>query len=171
MAYKFLAWASAPSGITCGDLLEAFGVGVGLYLALAIIQAVAGFRFAILRRRLDTLRRAITSRKMAGEYQNIRSINGNLSNLEIQFESFFDIVFKMVVVAFAIGLLIFHVALVNQSSVMFNLTVWVSIFYFLWLPFFIFLGSASVISRKSAAVEQSMLRLSQRVQARLIEGP
>lgn len=165
----FLEWAQAPSGITYGNLLEAFGVGVGLYLALAIIQAVAGFRISILTRRIDTLRKAVVARKLSGEYDNVRAVSGRMANVEIQLDGFFNILFKAVVSAFSLAIALFTNALISQNAVLWNWSLWCNLVFLLWLPLAIFFLSAIYIRSKCGPVGVDIDSLSDRVQAKLFD--
>lgn len=169
MTSAILEWGVAPSGVSYGDLLEAFGVGVGLYLALAIIQAVAGFRISILTRRLESLRRAVLARKMSGEYGNLRNLAGKLANVEIQLDGFFDTLFRAIVLAFSIAIASFTYALVWQDAVLKNWALWMILAFLLWFPLFVFFGSAAFIRRRCSPIEREIKNLSSRVQTKLFQ--
>lgn len=169
MISAILEWVGAPSGVSYGALLEAFGVGVGLYLALAIIQAVAGFRISILTRRLESLRKAVLARKMSGEYGNLRNLAGNLANVEIQLDGFFDTLFKAIVVAFSIAIASFTNALVWQEAILRNWALWLSLAFLLWFPLIIFFGAAAYIRKRCSPIEREIKNLSSRVQAKLFQ--
>lgn len=169
MITAILEWGAAPSGVSYGALLEAFGVGVGLYLALAIIQAVAGFRISILTRRLESLRKAVLARKMQGEYGPLRSLAGRLANVEIQLDGFFDTLFKAIVVAFSVAIGSFTNALIWQEAILWNWALYLSLAFLLWCPLVIFFASAAYIRTRCSPIEGEIKKLSSRVQTKLFQ--
>lgn len=164
-----LDWSFTPSGLNYGDLLEAYGVGVGLYLALAIIQAVAGFRLSILTRRLDTLRRAVAAQRFAAQYDDVRSAAGKLANVEITLDSFFELVFRTVVTSFIMSIAGLCNAIVWKDSELWNWALWTILAFLLWLPVLIFILAAGFIRWKCGPVEREIKLISDRVQMRLIQ--
>ncbi|UOR15091.1 hypothetical protein [Qipengyuania aquimaris] len=161
----FLSWAITLSGVSFSDLLEGYGVGIGLYLALAIIQAVAGFRLSVLARRLESSRKAIVARKLQGEYSSVRRISGNLANVELQLDTFFDALFKLIVALFILSLIMFAYALTHQSIVLYNWALWLILAYLLLAPLLIFYFSSRYIRKKCEPLTTDLNDLAARVQS------
>lgn len=81
-------WQQAISDLKFQDLSDVQTVGIGLYLALAVIQALSATGLSGLRRRIETLRNAVTANKVTSMYTQMHSLRANASRLEIGLHSF-----------------------------------------------------------------------------------
>lgn len=163
MTNIILEWSQTSSGVKYGDLLEAYGVSIGLYLALGIIQAIAGFRLGRIRRRIDTLAQAVNSRKMSGQYDEIRKVSGNLSNIELKLDSFFNILFLICLFMLFVAMSMFSVAILNQEYILFRWSLYSILLYLDWLPFLIFICSSAYIAMRCRPLELEVRAISERV--------
>jgi hypothetical protein len=78
---------SSIDTLTFGKLANVQTVGIGLYLALAVIQAVSSGGVTGLRRRATTLQTAVQAAKLIAEYSAMRQLQTEVSRLEIGFQA------------------------------------------------------------------------------------
>jgi hypothetical protein len=161
-------WLNADVSLTFSQLANVQTVGIGLYLALAVIQAVSTTGIAGLARRVSTMRAAILGARMSAELMNIRRLSGEVSGLEIQFH---DLNRRLLIVASALFLgsvCYFAYCTVWQSSNALRSELWFIIFYYLALPILIFCGWAARIWRRCRSVAKKVDETEKRVQATLL---
>lgn len=80
-------WRSATSEITFGQLANVQTVGIGLYLALVVIQAVSASGIANLRRRATAIQSVVNGSKLVGEAGNMHRLQSDVHRLEIGFQA------------------------------------------------------------------------------------
>lgn len=109
-------WEAARVGLTFGQLANVQTVGIGLYLALAVVQAVSATGVAGLSRRVATLKNAVTNGQMGRvEIGNAKRLSYDVSGLEIGFHDLNRRLLRFVFVLFAISLSYFGYCTVWQN--------------------------------------------------------
>jgi hypothetical protein len=150
-----------------GALSSVSEVGVGLFLALALVQVVGAGRVSKLRRKADLLREVVRTNALRSERATVANINAQLLRLELQLEGLSAIFMKASFVLIALS-----IAGVAWVSLMPSLTVGcfgISIFvgFYLFLPVVAFAMAAMVIRAKSRStyveIEAVRTRLLSRV--------
>ncbi len=131
-----------------GDLSSVSEVGVGLFLALAVVQVVGSGGVARLRRKAANLREAVYANRLNKQRSSIAEVDAELLRLELSLEMLsghlFTLSFVLIIVAL-VGLGVVSLASGVQLS-----CVWIAIIlgYYLGLPLAIFLVASLVIRRK-----------------------
>lgn len=105
---------SAMASLTFAQLANVQTVGIGLYLALAVIQAVSASGISGLRRRLATLQMSVSSSKLRSEFSNMASLHADIGALEIRFHSFNRAILCFVMVLFVASVAYFAYATIWQ---------------------------------------------------------
>jgi len=130
-------------------------VGIGLYLALAILQAVSSGGVADLRRKAALLREAIVANKMRGLFEESRRLKGLVASLELGLlninKLIFKVVFGLIIIAL-IGLIAITIFPQVQLDCLQTIML---IGYFSVAPFVVFLFSALVIRIKCKDTRQA----------------
>lgn len=150
------------SNITFQQLANVQTVGIGLYLALALIQAISATGIIGLRRRANTLRAAVLDTKLASQFTNTRRLLGEIGKLEIGFHSLNRTIMCTVFALFAVGVIYFAYCTVRHD--------WKSgadgalfiLFFYLALPIIIFGTAAGVIAIKCKGVAEKIREGEQR---------
>lgn len=140
------SWLAAMAKLKFSELANVQTVGLGLYLALAVIQALSTTGVAGLRRRVNTLRIAVIGAKMRSEFTNMHRLQADVSRLEISFHSLNRFLLCVTTVLFVVALSYFAYCTVWQASpALLSGTLFVISFY-LVLPMLIF-GVFSLVIR------------------------
>ena len=156
------------AGLTFGKLANVQTVGIGLYLALAVIQALSTTGIAGLSRRVATLLTAVTSTKMRIETANVRRLVGDVSGLEIGFHDLNRRLLCIVFALFTFSVIYFGYCTIWQDAdAGWDGAMFIFGFY-LVLPILIFSGSALVIHRRCRAVAKRVDDAQKRIQAALL---
>ena len=142
------------SVLTFQQLANVQTVGIGLYLALAIIQAISATGILGLRRRATTLRTAVVDTKLRSEFANTRRLLGEISKLEIGFHSLNRTIMWLVSALFVGSVIYFSYCTVNQDRVAGFCGTLFILAYYLALPVAIFAGAATFIARKCKEVSR-----------------
>ena len=165
-------WEAAKVGLTFGQLANVQTVGIGLYLALAVVQAVSTTGVAGLSRRVVTLRNAVTSGQMGRlEIGNAKRLSYDVSGLEIGFHDLNRRLLRFVFVLFAISLSYFGYCTVWQNVDALQDGMWFIFVYYLVLPVFIFLVSTFVIARRCRGIAKRVLEMETRVRNKTLGLP
>jgi hypothetical protein len=135
----------AINTLTFAKLANVQTVGIGLYLALGVIQAVSAGGVAGLERRSNAIQRAVSAAKLVSLYHATRDIRFELARLENSFHGFNRTLLSLSAMLFAISTIYFAYCTINQELFAgLDATVFIIIFYLI-LPFLIFIISTAVI--------------------------
>lgn len=156
MCIHLSVWFQTMSGLKFGQLANVQTVGIGLYLALAVIQGISATGVAGLQRRTNTLRAAVLGSRLRSEFTNMRRLQADVSRLEIGFQSFNRTVLWATVGLFAIALSYFAYCTVWQDSAARLTGTLFTLAFYLLLPLGIFLGSALIIWKRCADVARAV---------------
>lgn len=167
--FSLWGWLGSNADLTFGQLANVQTVGVGLYLALGVIQAVSTTGVAGLVRRVTTLRAAVASSKSKTEAANVRRLIGEVSGLEIAFHDLNRRLLTLVFLLFTISVAYFGYCTIWQNVDALHSGVAFTFFYYLALPILIFLGSGVFVGRRCKAVTKRVKDAQTRVQAALLE--
>jgi len=164
-------WEFAKAGLTFGQLANVQTVGIGLYLALAVIQAVSTTGVAGLSRRLATLRNAVTARRMSTEIDNVRRLSGEVSGLEIGFHDLNRRLLRVVSGLFTISVVYFAYCTVWQNlDAGRDGTLFIFVYY-LALPLGIFVGGTVVVWKRCRDVAGRVKDAENRIRRALVGLP
>lgn len=159
------------SGLTFSQLANVQTVGIGLYLALAIVQAISSTGVGGLARRVMTLRNAVTSRRINPEIDNVRRLGGAVSGLEISFHDFNRRLLALVFGLFLIGLIFFVYCTLEPNTKAGLSGVWFTIAFYIALPITLFSASTTVIWVRCKNVAQEVKEAETRIRRRLVGLP
>jgi len=144
------------SGLKFSQLANVQTVGIGLYLALAVIQGISATGVAGLRRRANTLRGAVLGAKLRGEFTSMRRLQADVSRLEIGFHSFNRTLLCATVGFFIIALGYFSYSTIWQDTVAGVSGTLFTLAFYLALPVIMFLGSTAIIWKRCAEVAKAV---------------
>lgn len=171
MCFNLLPWHSPAAGLTFGQLANVQTVGIGLYLALAVIQAVSTTGVAGLSRRVATLRNGVSSARLGSvESANVRRLSGEVSGLEIDFHYLNRRLLCIVFLLFAVSVTYFAYCTVWQNADAGVDGVWFIFMFYLAVPNLIFVGSALLIAHRCRAVAKKIGDAERRIRGVLL-GP
>ena len=153
-----------------GDLSSVASVGVGLFLALAVVQVVGSGGVAKLRRKAVYLREVVSANRLDAQRSSIANVDAELLRLELSLETLsrhlFSASFVLVIVSL-LGL----AAMTLAPAVALGCSLFVAFLsYYLGLPVGIFLVASLVIRRKCATVRKSVSDCETEVLDRLTEA-
>lgn len=153
---------SSIEKLTFSNLANVQTVGIGLYLALAVIQAVSAGGVAGLRRRSVSLMTAVRASKIVSEYAAVRQLQTEVSRIEIGFEALNRSILRAVLVLFIIALVYFGYTSIYPNSTSQVLgTAFIFTFY-LVVPVAIFLYSTRRIAKECRGVRAKIESAEQR---------
>ncbi|TCP98162.1 hypothetical protein C8J46_105315 [Sphingomonas sp. PP-F2F-A104-K0414] len=162
-------WEATKAGLTFGQMANVQTVGLGLYLALAVIQAVSTTGVAGLTRRVATLRQAVVSGNMGPvEIGNAKRLSYDVSGLEIGFHDLNRRLLAVVFALFSTSLAYFAYTTAYQNLDAGQDGVWFIFFIYLVLPVLIFMGSSILISWRCQAVAKKVGEAEKRVTAKTL---
>lgn len=165
-------WTAAKAGLTFGQLANVQTVGVGLYLALAVIQAVSTTGVAGLARRVATLRNGVTSGRMGPvEIANVRRLSFDVSGLEYGFHDLNRRLLWFVFTLFAISLAYFAYCTVWQNVDALQDGVWFIFLFYLALPVAVFVFTTVVIARRCRVIAKRVYDAEKRILAKQLNLP
>jgi hypothetical protein len=151
------------STLTFGQLANVHTLGIGLYLALVVVQAMSATGITALRRRVTALQSSVNSGKLSGEMTNMHKLLGDVHRLEIKFHKFNATLLWIATALFVVALSYFIYATVVQEAKAPTSAVVFSFGFYLVLPVFIFLGSTLLINNRCAAVSDDVAAAEKRV--------
>lgn len=151
-----------------GEVTDIIALGIGLYLALGVVQAVSAGGVAGLRRRATTLQTAVRSAKLVSQYSVVNSLQAKISRLEIGFEALNRTVLVAVTALFFIGVVGFVIAALSNDQAI-NWT-WVSliVFYYIVAPLLIYVVTSIVISKKCTDTREDIKNTEDQVKRLLL---
>lgn len=155
----FGQWWANLNSLTFAQLANVQTVGIGLYLALAVIQAVTGGGIAGLRRRASTLEAGIVSAKKVSLRQEAASVLADVSSLEMSFQKVNGTTLYGVLALFTISVIYFAYCTVWQNSRAESDGVLFILVYYLILPIIIFIGAGLYVKRRCSEVDSRIKRL------------
>ena len=152
-----------------GDLSSVASVGVGLFLALAVVQVIGSGGVAKLRRKAVYLREVVSANRLDSQRSSVANVDAELLRLELSLETLSGHLFTasfILVIASLVGLSVMALA----PSVALTCG-WIAslIGFYLGLPIGIFLVASLVIRRKCAAARKSVSDCETEVLDRLTE--
>lgn len=143
-------------GLSFAQLANVQTVGIGLYLALGVIQAVSSGGVAALRRRATTLQTAVHATRTRTEFPMMHQLQSEVSGLEIGFQSLNRTILWAVGCLFTISVFYFSYCTIYQDlKAGLSGTLFVVGFY-LVLPIVIFAVSAFMIGRRCYEIEEKV---------------
>lgn len=158
----------SASGLTLGQLANVQTVGMGLYLALGIVQAISATGIAALSRRVTTLRNAVTNARIRDEIASVRSLSGQVSGLEIGFHHLNRFLLGLVFFLFLASLIFFTICSLRQKILVSHI-IEISIYvYYLLVPTCIFIISALIIRSRCSNISKKVDEAQKRIQTALI---
>ncbi|WP_156340483.1 hypothetical protein [Sphingomonas sp. Leaf17] len=146
-------------------------VGVGLYLALAVIQAVSVTGVSGLSRRVNTLLGAVTAKDMRIEIANVRSLSGEVSGLEIGFHDFNRRLLPILFALFAVSIAYFGYCTVWQNLPARQDGMWFIFGFYLVLPTAIFAACSAIIWWQCRKVAKRVKDAETRIRRTLVGLP
>lgn len=164
-------WQATTTGLTFAQLANVQTVGIGLYLALAVIQAVSASGVAGLSRRVATLKGAVTANLMKTEARNVRTLAGQVSGLEIGFHKFNRVLLWMVFSLFAISVAYFAYCTIWQEAHVPQVGTWFIFGFYLVLPIIVFVGCSTIIWWRCREVAQRLTEAEKRIQRAILGLP
>jgi hypothetical protein len=139
--------------LTFAKLANVQTVGIGLYLALGVIQAVSSGGVAGLRRRANALQNAVNTAKLTSQFHTMHDLQADVSRLEIGFSGLNRTILKAVAILFFASIAYFGYCTMVQDYLA-NLTGTLFVFgYYLLSPIVIFLLSAILIAKRCEDVK------------------
>lgn len=148
MCTEIFPWETTNVGLTFGELANVQTVGIGLYLALAVIQAVSTTGVAGLSRRLATLKNAVETARIRTEIANIRRLSGEVSGLEIGFYHLNRRLLCLAFFLFIVSVAYFAYCTINQKCDAGAEGLLFIFAFYLCLPVIIFLVTVGSIWRR-----------------------
>lgn len=151
------------SAMTFGDLVDLQTVGLGMYLALVIIQAVSTGGLATLRRRVQALEAAARANRLRSEFASVRSLYGHISRLEIGIDAFQRRTLRTTTALFTLALGYFAFCVLNAKRTVGSIEVAVVLALYIALPMAIYLGSVFVLLRRSKPARDEIAEVQKRI--------
>lgn len=142
--------------LTFANLANVQTVGIGLYLALGIVQAVSSGGVAGLERRSNALQRAVSASKMSSLYAVLRDVRFELSRLENSLHGLNRTLLFISAGLFLAGTAYFAYCTIFQEYLSGVCGTIFIMFFYLALPIMIFFGSSIVISGRCKAVAKQI---------------
>lgn len=156
------SWLATAASLKFAQLANVQTVGIALYLALAVVQAVSASGVAGLRRRATALRTAVLGAKMRAEFTNMHRLQADVSRLEIGFQSLNRSILLGISGLFAIALTYFAYCVVWQDTVADLSGTLFILFFYLALPLLIFGASTALIALRCRTVSRRIYEAERR---------
>lgn len=154
--------------LTLSSFSSAQGVGIGLYLGLAILQVVGSGGVADLSRRSQTLETTINSNNLHGLRQDSNRIKADLAKIEIALHSFSRQVFGIVLLLLLVCLGILTLTSLRPGFPTYCWSSYSILAYFLLLPVLLFVGSAAWIRKRCSSVRAAIKSCEKLVNQKLL---
>ena len=144
------------TGTQLGDLSSVASVGVGLFLALAVVQVIGSGGIAKLRRKAAYLREVVSANRLVTQRSSIAKVDAELLRLELSLETLsghlFIASFILIIVSL-VGLSVMSLA--PHFSIG---CYWIAALlgFYLGLPIGIFLVASLIIRRKCSSARKSV---------------
>ena len=163
---SFICWCR-HTDTQLGDLSSVASVGVGLFLALAVVQVVGSGGVAKLRRKAAYLRDVVSANRLQNQRSSVAQADAELLRLELSLETLSGHLFAVSFVLTVVSLVGLSVtSLAPDVSIGCN---WIAAFlgFYLGLPVGIFLVASLVIRRRCASARNSVSECEKEVLDRL----
>ncbi len=151
-------WVKLGS-LTFAQLANVQTVGIGLYLALAVIQVVTEGGVAGLRRRTATVEAAIVATKKLELRQDASGILADVGGLEMGFQKVNGTVLYSVVALFVISVIYFAYCTIWQDSPAEIAGTLFILGFYLVLPIAIFVVASLYVKRRCSEIDSRIRRL------------
>lgn len=157
------------SATQLGDLSSIASVGVGLFLALAVVQVIGSGGVAKLRRKAVYLREVVSANRLQSQRSSVAKIDAELLRLELSLETLsghlFVVSFVLVIVSL-VGLSVMSLAPAVSVG-----CIWLAAFlgFYFVLPIGIFWVASLVIRRKCTSARKSVSECETEVLDRLTD--
>jgi hypothetical protein len=138
-------------------------LGIGLYLALGIVQALSAGGMSSIRRRADALDRTIRKAKLLAEYSSVRTLQLDIGRIEIGFESLHRSILLLVTLLFIAGLCPFVVAALHPDAEVPPFGPLAVTIFYIALPCLIYIASSLIISKRCKEISTNIKLMEQRV--------
>lgn len=159
MYVDFGPWLGKLDTLLFSQLANVQTVGIGLYLALAVIQAITDGGVAGLRRRATTLDSAISAARKTALRSESSSIITDVGGLEMGFQRANRTILVAVLGLFIISVVYFAYCTIwqdwtaNVSGSLFILA------FYLVLPILIFIGAGKYVQNRCSAIDERIRKL------------
>lgn len=171
MCIDLWPWNATTTGLTFAQLANVQTVGIGLYLALAVIQAVSASGVAGLSRRVATLKGVVGANLMRAEARNVRTLAGQVSGLEIGFHKFNRVLLWIVFSLFAFSVGYFAYCTAWQDHQALQDATWFVFGFYLVLPILIFIACSTIIWWRCREVANRITEAEKRIQRTILNLP
>jgi uncharacterized membrane protein YbhN (UPF0104 family) len=161
---------NAINQLTFGQLANVQTVGIGLYLALVVVQAVTASGVAGLRRRATAIQALANNAKVVSEASNMHKLQGEVQRLEISFQGLNRGLLGGTTLLFLFAVGYFIYCTVFQSYLALVSGVAFILGFYLVLPIAIFLGSTWLIGKRCKQVRQKIEAAEKRVSDAVLGG-
>lgn len=155
MIASMVCWCTQAT-TQLGDLSSVSSVGVGLFLALAVVQVIGSGGVAKLRRKAVNLRGVVSANRMHSLRPSVANVDAELLRLELSLETLsghlFIVSFALIIVSL-VGLGV--TALAQDVAIG---CYWIAVYlaFYLGLPNGVFVIATLVIRRKCASVRDKI---------------
>lgn len=159
MCVDFGPWLVKLGSLTFVQLANVQTVGIGLYLALAVIQGVTDGGVAGLRRRANTLDAAISAARKTALKPEAGGILTDVSGLEMGFQRTNQTVLYVVLTFFTVSVGYFaYCTIWQESQAQLDGTLFI-LFFYLALPIIIFVGVGLYVRGRCGEIDRRINRL------------
>jgi membrane protein required for beta-lactamase induction len=148
--------SSELSSLTLSSLSSAQEVGVGLFLALAILQVIGSGGIADLNRRTQTLLTAINTNNLHGIRTQAKRISTDLAQLDLALQGFSKTIFWFALILLLICLAIIATTAVHPEISLTRSQTFGLLSFLLLLPVITFTISAAWIRYKCSTVRKAI---------------
>lgn len=152
-----------------GDLSSVSEVGAGLFLGLALVQAIGTGGVSRLRRKASHLRATVTSNRLKGQVPAVRRIEADLLQLEMSLETLSRNLLVLCFLLLAVALIGLGFVSLQAEMIISCATVAGVLFYYLGLPMIIFLGAAYRIHCKCTEPQKRISQAEKDILQKLME--
>lgn len=156
-------WRSTTSHISFAQLANVQTVGIGLYLALVVIQAVSASGIANLRRRATAIQSVVNGCRLTAEAGNMHRLQSDVHRLEIGFQALNRALLLGASGLFVIAIAYFVYCTIWQTEDAGIDGVLFVVGYYLVLPMAVFGGSTWLIGRRCQGVRTDIAQAEKRV--------
>ena len=161
---------NAINQLTFGQLANVQTVGIGLYLALVVVQAVTASGVAGLRRRATAIQALANNAKVVSEASNMHKLQGEVQRLEISFQGMNRGLLGGATLLFAFAVAYFIYCTIFQSYLAGMDGVAFILLFYLVLPVAIFLASTWLIGSRCKQVRRKIEAAEKRVSDAVLGG-
>lgn len=153
-----------------GTLSSLTGVGVGLFLALAVVQVVGSREVSKLRRKAGQLKDLVFTNRYESEKTDVLQVEAELLRLELGLETLSEILFKICFALLLLSLIGMSVVSLAPKIEVGCLGIAGILFFYLALPLLVFVIASRVISRRCSEVRERIAKSLDRVLDKVANG-